>query len=281
MKRLNPLNDYLFLKMMGEKGNEKQCLAFLNAVLRAKGIRAAKLIKILENKTFTAEVIGEKTSILDVRVVTDTGEMINIEVQLRDYKNMEKRTLLHWGREYARSLSQGGDYAELARVITINIVNFDMINLDDFHTCFHLWEDSNKSYLLTDVMEIHFLNMVKFRKLKVKDVKNNPLVRWMTFFDIKTPPEKLEEVISMDKAISKANEVIEFVSQDKELLRLYQMRDLAVSDWNSAVNAAKKEGKTEVAKNLLREGLATEVIHRATGLDVKTIESLKIKRRQR
>ncbi|GHT51612.1 hypothetical protein AGMMS49982_09500 [Bacteroidia bacterium] len=36
-KRLNPLNDYLFLKYMGEKGDEVQLLAFLNAVLHRTG----------------------------------------------------------------------------------------------------------------------------------------------------------------------------------------------------------------------------------------------------
>jgi len=39
MGRLNPLNDHLFLKLMGEEGNEIQCLAFLNAVLGAKSNR--------------------------------------------------------------------------------------------------------------------------------------------------------------------------------------------------------------------------------------------------
>jgi hypothetical protein len=34
MERRNPLNDYLFLKVMGEKGDEVQLLAFLNAVLK-------------------------------------------------------------------------------------------------------------------------------------------------------------------------------------------------------------------------------------------------------
>ncbi|MCL2765751.1 MAG: Rpn family recombination-promoting nuclease/putative transposase, partial [Treponema sp.] len=92
MKRLNPLNDFLFLKLMGEEGNEIQCLAFLNAVLGSKSKNPIKLIKILENKTFTAEVIGEKTSILDVRVETDKGEKINIEVQLKDFHNMARRT---------------------------------------------------------------------------------------------------------------------------------------------------------------------------------------------
>jgi hypothetical protein len=33
MERFNPLNDYLFLKVMGEEGDEEQRLAFLNAIL--------------------------------------------------------------------------------------------------------------------------------------------------------------------------------------------------------------------------------------------------------
>ena len=32
-ERFNPLNDYLFLKVMGEKGNETQLLGFINALL--------------------------------------------------------------------------------------------------------------------------------------------------------------------------------------------------------------------------------------------------------
>ena len=123
MERFNPLNDYLFLKLMGEEGDEEQCLAFLNAVLSSKSKQPIKLIKILENKTFVAEVIGEKTSILDVRVETDNGEKVNIEVQLRDLYNMEKRTLMHWGREFTTGISSGGDYKDLPKVITINIVN--------------------------------------------------------------------------------------------------------------------------------------------------------------
>jgi predicted transposase/invertase (TIGR01784 family) len=115
-------------------------LAFLNAVLGSKSLKPVKLVKILENKTFTAEVIGEKSSILDVRVEADNGEKINVEVQLKDLYNMEKRTLMHWGREFTKGISAGEDYKDLPKVITINIVNFDNIKLDDFHTCFHLWD---------------------------------------------------------------------------------------------------------------------------------------------
>jgi hypothetical protein len=56
-------------------------------------------------------------------------------------------------------------------------VNFDYIDLEDYHTCSHLREDKHRKYVLTDVIEVHFINMVKFRKQKSKDVVNNNLDR--------------------------------------------------------------------------------------------------------
>jgi predicted transposase/invertase (TIGR01784 family) len=274
MERLNPLNDYLFLKLMGEEGDEEQCLAFLNAVLGSKNKKPVKLVKILENKVFTAEIIGDKSSILDVRAETDRGEKINIEVQLKDLHNMEQRTLQYWGLEYTKSISAGKDYGELPKVITINIVNFDNIKLDDFHTCFHLWEDDHHDYLLTDVLEIHFINMVKFRKLEAKDIVNKPLERWLTYFDITTPEETLQEVIKMDGAINKTNERLNFVSQDQEFLRAYHMREMAMSDWTTGVNTGIEKKLIEVAKNSLSKGLSVELTQEITGLDIETIQSL-------
>ena len=155
-------------------------------------------------------------------------------------------------------------------------------------------EDNRPDYLLTDVLEIHFINMVKFRKLKSRDVVNRPLERWLTYFDISTPEEKLREVIQMDTAIKRTQELLEFVMQDKEALREYHMREMALCDLTTTVNTAfekgeakgikkgkiegrnegKIEGKIEVAKKLLCEGLSVEFIHETTGLDTETIQSL-------
>ena len=171
-------------------------------------------------------------------------------------------------------------------VITINIVNFDNIKLDDFHTCFHLWEDDHPNYLLTDVLEIHFINMVKFRKLKTGDIANNLLERWLTFFDVNTPEKTLQEVIQMDSAINKAYERLNFVTQDKEFLRNYHLRQMAMSDWTTGINTATEKGiaegiekgamqsKIEIARNLLSEGLSIELVHKTTGLDIETIQAL-------
>jgi predicted transposase/invertase (TIGR01784 family) len=204
--RLNPLNDYLFLKVMGEKGDEAQLLGFLNAVLRRTGKNKIVSIEILEHKTFSAEVIGDKTSILDIRAVLADGTKVNIEVQLRNLGNMDKRSLFYWSREYTRGIEAGQDYVELPNVVSINIVNFEFLLAGGFHTIFHLWEDHDKAILLTDALEIHFIDMVKFRMLRDKDIANDPLHRWLTYFDKDSPPELVEEVVKMDAAILKAQE---------------------------------------------------------------------------
>ena len=274
MERLNPLNDFLFLKLLGEEGDELQCLAFLNAVLNSKNKTPINVIKILENRSITADIVGDKSCILDVRVETDKGEKVNIEVQLKDFHNMEKRTVFYWGEEFTKGIGKGDDYIDLPKVITINIVNYDQIKLEDFHTCFHLWEDENKDYLLTDILEIHFLNMVKFRKFKTGDKEKNPLVRWLTFFDKESTEDEIKEVISMDAAISIANERLTYVSQDQDVRRIYEMREKALRDWTTGVNTAIEKREIEIAKNLLKRNRPLEEISEDTGLDIETIKGL-------
>jgi hypothetical protein len=93
--------------------------------------------------------------------------------------------------------------------------------------------------MLSDVLEIHFIDMVKFRRLKGKDIANNRLHRWLTFLNKNTNDNILEEVINMDTAIQKAQEKMIFVTNDKEKLRAYQMRMLALSDQVSGINYAR------------------------------------------
>jgi hypothetical protein len=54
IERLNPLND-IFLKIMGEKGDEEQLLAFLNAVLKRPD-KQLQSIEIIENKAIPAKL---------------------------------------------------------------------------------------------------------------------------------------------------------------------------------------------------------------------------------
>jgi predicted transposase/invertase (TIGR01784 family) len=279
MERYNPLNDYLFQKIMGEKGDEEQPLAFLNAVLKPKPKNTLKSVEILENKTITADVLDDRTIILDVRAVTSAGERVNIEVQLKDLHNMGKRTLFYWSREFMKGIEKGDTFDILPKVITINIVNFDYIALEEYHTCFHLREDKHRAYVLTDVIEVHFINMVKFRRQETKDIVNNSLERWLTFFDQNTPEEVLEEVIKMDSAIQKTVRKMDIVTSGEDFQHQYTLRMMALSDKTTEINTAVEKQdiktKTEIAQNLISLDIPLEKIIKATGLDIGTVKKLK------
>ena len=87
-KQYDPLNNFLFYKVFGEKGDEVQLLGFINAVLGKIGDEKFTSVDILENKSFMAEIMGGKSCILDVRAKMPNGDMVNVEVQIKDKKTL-------------------------------------------------------------------------------------------------------------------------------------------------------------------------------------------------
>jgi predicted transposase/invertase (TIGR01784 family) len=141
-------------------------------------------------------------------------------------------------------------------VITINILDYEFLpSGEDFHTSFHIYEDKRREILLTDALEIHFIDMVKFRRQKEKDIQKDALHRWLTWFDQNSPRSQVEEAIKMDSGIQKAEEKMAYVSRDKEALRVYQMREMALSDWTSGLNHARREGRQEGRQEGIQEGM--------------------------
>ena len=177
VERFNPLNDFLFFKVMGEKGNEVQLIGFLNAVFSNSGKELIKSVEILENQSFAADVISGKSCVLDVLAVLADGTKVNIEVQLSNQGNMDRRSLYYWSKVYFESIGEGHDYSKLPNVIAINILDFDFLPDGNVHTCFNLRDATDPSLIISQALEIHFINMVKWRKLVDRDIANNSLHR--------------------------------------------------------------------------------------------------------
>jgi predicted transposase/invertase (TIGR01784 family) len=277
MSRLNILNDFAFQKVLGEKGDEPQLLAFLNAALERTGKGNLKSVEILESKDLPAEITGGKAGKLDVLASIPGGSLVNIEVQIKNQYNIEKRSLYYWNRKYAWNFRAGSDYTDLVPVIAINIVDFGLFPIEDFHTSYHLWEDEHKEFMLTDACEIHFLDMVKFRKIKEYNLED-PLQRWLVYFDRHSPGELVEEVVKMDRAIQLAQDKLEMITRDPELLRAYERYEKAASDWTTGINGARRKGERnkaiEVAKSLKAMGDPVDKIALVTGLDIEAVSRL-------
>jgi len=155
---------------------------------------------------------------------------------------MEMRTLFYWSKMYTGQLKEGQPYNELKKTIAINILDFNYIRDEKYSTVFHLWEDTNKDCKLTDIMEIRFLELPKFRK-KRPDL-SKPLDRWMIFIE-DSPEEVLEMAKEAEPVIARAEEVLKQLGSFDEIRRYYEKREMAIHDEITRITGARDEGIIE------------------------------------
>jgi predicted transposase/invertase (TIGR01784 family) len=132
--------------------------------------------------------------------------------------------------------------------------------------------------------------MVKFRRLKKKDIEHNLLHRWLTFFDKNTSEKTIQKIIEMDTSIGKAHKKIMSVAQDSDMLREYEMREKARYDYTSGINNATRKGiaigeqrgeqrgMQKAQKNYVlkssRKGMSVEEIAELTDLPVEEVKNI-------
>ena len=124
----------------------------------------------------------DKKGILDVRVKTRDGRQINIEIQILPTEFMPERTLFYWAKMYVSQVKAGDIYGQLKKCITINIVDFRFTPLNQAHSCYNLTED-RPEHRLTDVLEVHFLELPKLFEKEIPIEENDVIAQWMLFID--------------------------------------------------------------------------------------------------
>jgi predicted transposase/invertase (TIGR01784 family) len=101
--------------------------------------------------------------------------------------------------------------------------------------------------------------MVKYRSLTKKiggSLGNDPLIRWLAWFNKNSPPELVEEVVKMDSAIQLADERLVYLSGDEDAIRAYEVRFKAMCDLTSMRNYATEKGHAKGYKKGMKKGMA-------------------------
>jgi len=100
----------------------------------------------------------------------------------------------------------------------------------------------------------------------------------LVWLDEGSPPDLIAEVLKMDSAINAADKRLNVVNKDKEFLRYYRLRQMALSDYTSSMNYARAEGihqgTLEIARKMKNAGRPLSEIAEFTTLPVETIEQL-------
>lgn len=86
-KLLNPKTDYVFKRIFGHIGNEEITKDLLQSILDIK----INSITVDHNTILEKDILDEKIGILDIKAVLNNNINCDIEVQVVDRHNIEKR----------------------------------------------------------------------------------------------------------------------------------------------------------------------------------------------
>ena len=222
-------NDYLFKLLLGSEEN-KVCLQdLLECILDIPAGNIADLE--LLDKELTKDALSDKTGILDVKLRLKDNTTIDIEIQNSWSTEFIPRTLFYWSKMYIEGFKEGQAYTSLTRCITINLVSQGFNLNSEVHSCYSLVEWQTHK-LLTDLMEIHFLNLLAAQSFDIQKEpieKRQKLINWLRFIAANDKEERA--MIAMTSPILQMlNEKIDVLSLSPEERKLYESRMKLKSD---------------------------------------------------
>ncbi len=180
---MSPKLDFVFKYIFGNEKHKDLLIALLSDVLNVpeEEFEGIEIINTELIKAFKED----KKVILDVRVRTKSGKEIDVEIQILPTEYMAERTIFYWSKMYTSQIKPGDTYDKLKKCVTINIVDFKCTPLKKLYSSYHLTEDKS-GYRLTDMLEVHFLEIPKLFDDDIEKDENDPIVQWMEFLDGKS-----------------------------------------------------------------------------------------------
>jgi predicted transposase/invertase (TIGR01784 family) len=275
-KPLSPKNDYVFKKIFSEK---MLALAdFLQKVLELPAEEYGRLEIVDPN--LLPESLDNKHCILDIKLYTKSGNVINIEIQVKYQTNIWKRIQYYNAKLLAEQSKSKGKYKEIPQVITILIADFVLIQENEtYHHRFRFYDEKTK-VRYPDSTEINILEIPKVNKEDQTDLGN-----WMRFFAAEEE-EEFEMLAQTNPAIAEAWGVIKHLSADESARLIAESREKARMDIDSWIADALEEGEQKgrqegeqkkayaIAGNLLRKKMPLSDIVDATGLPFEEVRRI-------
>ena len=299
MSRISPKVDIAFKKIFGVEENKDLLISLINSIVsKADQVADITLLNPYNPQNFH----NDKLSVLDIKAQGLDGKRFNIEIQLADEADYDKRALYYWAKLYTEQLKKADDYSKLNKAIGIHILNFtSILGTDEYHNIFQI-KEKNKDISYFQDLELHTIELKKFNsdndeKLSdlVKKIKSS-LDMWMAFLtrnDLLKPNE-LPKEISTDE-LNKALTVLDVMNLTEKERDLYegQLKWLRI-ETNTLKKAEDKgmkkglkkgilkgiekgieKGKIAIAKNMLQEKSDINFIQKVTDLSIEEINKLK------
>ena len=166
---VNPRIDLCFKKLFGSTENKAILIDFINSIVsKADQVVDITLLNPYNERAFE----GDKLSILDIKAKDTGGKLFNIEIQISDQEDYDKRALYYWAKLYSDQMKVGKSYRTLKKTIGIHVLNFISIpEKKDYHSVFSIRDLETNQQKFKD-FELHTIELIKFDEHTPDDIQS-------------------------------------------------------------------------------------------------------------
>ncbi|MGI2262370.1 Rpn family recombination-promoting nuclease/putative transposase [Candidatus Cardinium hertigii] len=302
MEKITPKVDLAFKKIFGVEENKDLLIELINAtVSKEDQVVDVTLLNPYNPKNFRSD----KLSILDIKAISETGKRFNIEIQITDEADYDKRALYYWAKLYTDQLKVSQDYSKLNKAIGIHILNF--ISIADnkkYHNVFRITEKESGIAYFHD-LELHTIELTKFSKDPDENL-TSLLEKIKTSLDIWTAFLTRHDLLNKDNlpgplaipSLKKALYVLDTLNFTDEERMAYEdhlkwllieantvekyrqegeekgrQEGIRIGEEKGKLEG-KRERNIEIAKTMLSKGYSIEDIMLITGIHYSDIQSI-------
>lgn len=220
MLDIDPTVDFVCKMLLGNPKHSRLTLHFLNAVLRPSvPIVTVEYLNPINEQEFE----DDKLSILDILASDELGRRFNIEVQRTVQGWLPERLTYYAATQLVEQIGEGDHYQSLRPSIGICILKGKLFPTEAYWHQFRLRTLGGVE--LTHCLEIHTLELPKYRVPSDNVVVSDPLEEWVDFFCSargRTAAWIRKRLAS--PIFEEAVGVLEMISKTPEQRRYYQAR---------------------------------------------------------
>ncbi len=281
--------DWAIKRLLRNKVNFVILEGFLSELL-FEDIKIKQILESEDNQQYEED----KYNRVDILTENSNHDLIVIEIQTTYEIDYFHRMAYGTSKIISENLEKGQKYSEIKKVISVNIVFFDLGQGEDYiykgktdfkgihnEDILNLSDAQKKTFLKENVSDV-FPEYYLLKVNQFDDVTKNTLDEWIYFL-------KNDEVKDNFKAkgLKEANEVLDIMRlEEKERygynryldslhLKASEAFSLKVQAREKGRKEGKEEGVIETAKNFLKNGISVEVVVNSTNLTREQVEKLK------
>ena len=281
--------DYAIKYLLKDKGDYSIVEGFISALLNTRGYKNVKIIALLETET-NKEDSKSKRSLADVIVEDEDHHKYIIEIERNVKDSFIHKACFNTSRLIVDNLAQREDYTQIIKIFHISLLYFPIGSGNGaiYHgkTIIHEIETNEKLSVhiknketgeifdATNILpEYFYISVPLFNDRLEKEIDD-----WLHVMKYDKVPKNYHSPY-MSQVAEKLS-ILKMTKEERELYSYYQKKlynDRDELKFAEAKGEARGEarGKEEVAKNLLKAGIALDLISNATGLSLEQIEKLK------